>query len=43
MREVIKHIVLGMPFYVPIAAVFMVGLYGYIGYNVALNVAGWHR
>ena len=36
MREVLKHIVLGMPFYVPIAAGLMVGLYGYIGYKVAL-------
>jgi hypothetical protein len=36
MREVIKHIVLGMPFYVPIAACFMAGLYGYIGYKIAL-------
>ena len=33
MRDVIKHIVLGMPFYVPIAAGLMVGLYGYIGYK----------
>ena len=37
MRDVIKHIVLGMPFYVPIAAGLMVGLYGYIGYKVILT------
>jgi hypothetical protein len=38
MREFIKHIVLGMPFYVPIAAGLMVGLYGYIGYKALLAV-----
>jgi hypothetical protein len=38
MRDVIKHIVLGMPFYVPIAAGFMAGLYGYISYKILLKV-----
>jgi hypothetical protein len=37
MRDVIKHIVLGMPFYVPVAAALMLGLYGYIGYKVILT------
>ena len=37
MRDIIKHIVLGMPFYFPIAAGLMVGLYGYIGYKVILT------
>ncbi len=37
MRDVIKHIVLGMPFYVPVAATLMLGLYGYIGYKVILT------
>ena len=37
MRDIIKHIVLGMPFYVPVAAGLMVGLYGYIGYKVILT------
>jgi hypothetical protein len=38
MRDVVRHIVLGMPFYVPIAGGVMIGLYGYIGYKVLLKV-----
>jgi hypothetical protein len=36
MRDVLKHILEAMPFYVPIAACLMAGLYGYIGYKVIL-------
>ena len=36
MREVVRHILEAMPFYVPIAACFVAGLYGYIGYKIAL-------
>ena len=38
MKEVIKHIVLGMPFYVPIAAGFITILYGYVSYKALLAV-----
>ena len=37
MRDVIRQILEIMPFYVPIAAVLMAGLYGYIGYKVLLT------
>jgi hypothetical protein len=37
MRDVVRHILEAMPFYVPIAACFMAGLYGYIGYKAALT------
>ena len=36
MRDVLKHILEAMPFYVPMAACLMAGLYGYIGYKVIL-------
>jgi hypothetical protein len=36
MRDVVRHILEGMPFYIPIAAVLMAGLYGYIGYKLIL-------
>ena len=36
MRDIIKHIVLGMPFYVPIAAGFITILYGYVSYKALL-------
>ena len=38
MRDVVRHIVLGMPFYVPIAAGFMAVLYGYVSYKALLAV-----
>ena len=36
MKDIIKHIVLGMPFYVPIAAGFITILYGYVSYKALL-------
>jgi hypothetical protein len=38
MREVVRHILEAMPFYVPIVACFAAGLYGYIGYKVILTI-----
>jgi hypothetical protein len=37
MKDVARHILEGMPFYIPIAACLMAGLYGYIGYKVLLT------
>jgi len=37
MRDIVRQILEGMPFYIPIAAALMAGLYGYIGYKVILT------
>lgn len=37
MRDVIRHILEAMPFYVPLSAALMLGLYGYIGYKISLT------